>query len=278
MPLRPPERRRWGSALSAGALAGACLAAAAQPPVEMAGSAPAPSSAVAPASASGSAPQLTREQVDQQAQLLRQLPGLIGSKTHRSLNFKSDDRPPPPPDATPDWVLWLQDFAGWFNEVGRWLVWGLMAFALALLALRLRALAQFFGLRGDAGAGPLNLPTQVRGLDISPESLPDDVGAAAWTLWQAGQSLAAMSLLYRGALSKLVHQHQVPIRSSSTEGDCLALASPRLQAPARQYLVQLVASWRQAAYAARWPGDAEVQQLCQRFRALDPGPAVGAAP
>jgi Domain of unknown function (DUF4129) len=103
------------------------------------------------------------------------------------------------------------------------------------------------------------------------------VGAAAWALWQGGQPLAAMSLLYRGALSKLVHQHQVPIRSSSTEGDCLQLSEPLLQAPARQYLQQLVGHWRQAAYAARWPGDPEVQQLCQHFRALDARPASGAA-
>jgi hypothetical protein len=264
-PEHPPERRRLAQALSAAALAGAGLVAHAQPPGDVA-------AAASPATV------LTREQVDEQAQNLRQLPGLTGSRTQRSLRLKPDDRPPPEPDATPDWMHWLQDFAAWFNDAGRWLVWGLMALALAVLLLRLRSLARLLGLRAETLTEPLALPTQVRGLDISPESLPDDVGAAAWVLWQAGQPLAAMSLLYRGALSKLVHLHQVPIRSSSTEGDCLALAAPHLQAPARQYLVQLVGSWRQAAYAARWPADPDVQQLCQRFRALDARPASGAAP
>ena len=60
-------------------------------------------------------------------------------------------------------------------------------------------------------------------------------GCAA--LWDRGDHRAALALLYRGLLSRLVHVHRVPIRDSSTEGDCLALAArcltPRRQATPR---------------------------------------------
>lgn len=264
--LEPLARRLLAAALLAGCLSG-CVAGAASAADST--TTPATSVASASASAPASAPPagtLTREQVDLEAQALRSLPGLTGVRKDRSLRLKLDPTEPPKPQDTPEWVRWLQDFAEWFNDVGRWLVWGLLALAVALLALRLRRYLK--GGAGRSGSERLNLPTQVRGLDISPESLPDDIGAAAWALWQGGQLLEALSLLYRGALSMLVHRHQVPIRSSSTEGDCLDLATPRLAAPALRYLQALVGTWRQAVYAARWPAEAEVQGLCQGFGAL----------
>jgi hypothetical protein len=84
-----------------------------------------------------------------------------------------------------------------------------------------------------------------------------------------------MSLLYRGALSQLVHRHQVPIRASSTEGDCLRLAAPQLPAAARAYLESLVAAWRQTVYAGRLPADEQALSLCTGF---DAGLAMAGAP
>ena len=83
-------------------------------------------------------------------------------------------------------------------------------------------------------------PSHVRELDIRPESLPDDIGAAALAVWERGEQRAALALLYRGLLSRLVHAHGVPIRASSTEGDCLALAQSRLAAGSAQYAARLV--------------------------------------
>jgi hypothetical protein len=114
---------------------------------------------------------------------------------------------------------------------------------------------------------PLNLPTHVNQLDIRPQALPDDIGAAALALWRNGRAQPAMSLLYRGALSRLVHAHAVPIRSSSTEGDCLLLARPRLPPSGYAYLARLVAAWRSTVYAGRQPADDEVAGLCQGFGA-----------
>ena len=83
-------------------------------------------------------------------------------------------------------------------------------------------------------------------------AFPTDIGAAARALWDRGEHRAALALLYRGMLSRLAHVHRVPIRDSSTEGDCLALAARHLAHGRREYASRLVS--RVAAVRVRRPG------------------------
>jgi hypothetical protein len=228
----------------------------------------APGAFAQPEAAASAAAAPTRAQVDEAARSLRDIPTLTGQQKARRLHFKTDEPSARERGDTPAWLRWIADFARWFNEAGRWLVWLLLALAIGALLLWLR---RWFGAsRGTERDAALSLPMQVRGLDIHPQSLPDDVGAAAWVLWQRGEHRACLSLLYRGALSQLVHGHGVPIRASSTEGDCLRLAEPRLPAPAAAYLRGLVAVWAQAVYAARAPDAEQVRPLCEGFAVLRP--------
>ena len=121
-------------------------------------------------------------------------------------------------------------------------------------------------------------PTHVQDLDIRPESLPPDIGAAARALWDRGEQRAALALLYRGMLSRLAHVHEVPIRDSSTEGDCLGLAARSLDAARVAYATQLVRTWQRAIYGGLTIETPQVWDLCARFAAHLDGPAVAAAP
>lgn len=217
--------------------------------------------ATAAASAPASAA-ISRAVADDAAAKLRQDPRLRGTERDRELRFKRDDKPRKSQDA-PAWVQWLRGFIEWLNDSGRFLMWAFGALLVALLLLRLR---RIWGDRADLKlSDALDLPTHVNQLDIRPQALPDDVGAAALALWRGGRAQEAMSLLYRGALSRLVHTHAVPIRSSSTEGDCLQLAQPRLAQPSYAYLARLIAAWRSTVYAGRQPADDEVAGLCRGF-------------
>jgi hypothetical protein len=71
--------------------------------------------------------------------------------------------------------------------------------------------------------------------------------------------------LYRGLLSRLVHVHGVPIRASSTEGECLALARPRLAEPNARYAARLVEMWGAAVYGGMLPAAGAVAALCGEF-------------
>lgn len=213
----------------------------------------------------------TRDSVDEAASTLKQIQTLTGTRTERSLRLKDDKSLQPPAAPTPQWLRWIGEFAAWLGGAGRVLVWLLAALAVAFAVVRAHAWLRLKA--ADRGGRLAALPTHVRDLDIRPETLPEDVGAAAWALWRAGRATEALSLLYRGSLSQLVHRHAVPILASSTEGDCLRLAQPRLPEAAQRYLELLVATWRQAVYAGRLPADAQAEGLCRGF-----GSGLGSAP
>src|SRR5919112_1947121 len=143
------------------------------------------------------------------------------------------------------WLSWLGGLVVWMGESARVLVW-CAALALAgLVVVYLSRVARTRLMASDEDT--FVAPTHVRDLDIRPESLPDDIGAAARQLWERGEQRAALALLYRGMLSRLAHVHRVPIRESSTEGDCVALAQAQL--PDRsEYVARLVRVWQRLGY------------------------------
>jgi hypothetical protein len=160
-------------------------------------------------------------------------------------------------------LQWIGNLFRFLGQTGRVIVWLALAVAVGLLLVLL--------IRIVRGAGPplrttaFVAPTHVRDLDIRPESLPDDIGAAALKLWQQGETRAALALLYRGLLSRLVHVHAVPVKPSSTEGDCLAMAAQLLAAERAGFAGQLIRVWQRAVYGAQLPDDAVVQALCGGF-------------
>ena len=189
----------------------------------------------------------------------------------RTVNMLKRKEPEPVTDERWWWqwanalVDWMRGLFAFIAESGRLIVWVLGALGAALLAL---FIARLIRERGPPRAPKQFVaPSHVRDLDIRPESLPDDVGAAALALWDRGEQRAALALLYRATLSRLVHVHSVPIRASSTEGECLALARQRVQAATASYAARLVETWTGAVYGARTPGTGVVQSLCGEFAA-----------
>lgn len=160
---------------------------------------------------------------------------------------------------------WIVELFGWIAASGRVLVWMVVAVLIGFLAVFLFRLFRS-GVLG-AGAGTFTAPSFVRDLDIRPESLPADIAAAALALWEQGEQRGALALLYRGLLSRLVHVHAVPIRDSSTEGDCLALATAHLRAERVGYVSKLIRTWQSAVYGGVAIETATVRELCAEFSA-----------
>lgn len=210
------------------------------------------------------APGPSRQDVQAAHDQVRQDPNLGGTKKEQKLRFKDfkpwESKPSksaPPPS-------WLVGLARWLAEAGRLVIWALGATAVALFLVGLR---HWIRVRADADAAQAirHLPSHVRELDIRPESLPDQIGATAKALWQSGEHHAALSLLYRGALSRLVHDHAVPIRAASTEGECVQLATRRLARGPGDFFARLVSAWQLAVYGARLPDASSVLALCDDF-------------
>jgi hypothetical protein len=153
-------------------------------------------------------------------------------------------------------------FGAGFAEVLRVLLWALVAAAVGFLAWRLvRALPRFAGSRQREAYHP---PKTLFGMELAPESLPADVAGAASALAKEGRLREALALLYRGALSQLVHRRGLQLLSSHTEIEVLRLV-PADTAP---YVEKLVDAWRACAYASRPPGAETVDELATGYRAL----------
>lgn len=146
------------------------------------------------------------------------------------------------------------------------LLWALLISLVVLLAWRYREWLQAFG-------GRLRLPQrqqrrpprQLFGLEVAPESLPADVAGEAERLWN-DDPRAALGLLYRALLSRLLHDFRVPIKAAHTEGEVLQLTQ-RLQLDALSQLAgMLTAHWQNLAYGRVLPDPALKLELCESWR------------
>ena len=134
---------------------------------------------------------------------------------------------------------------------------GLLAVAVGSLLRRRRGPGG-----GDEPAGRGPLPDAIFGLDIRPESLPDDVPGAAWNAWERGDPALALGLLYRAAIAFLVSREGLPVRESWTEGDCVDFVQRKDRRDRADYFARLTRAWQTTAYAHRPPSTDEARALC----------------
>lgn len=151
-----------------------------------------------------------------------------------------------------------------FFTVGYILFWCVLAALVCALVIYLIRNRHLLGLPSlparqiAASTGP----RVVMGMDIGRDSLPDDIIAAARELWKTKSPREALSLLYRGTLSRLMERHRLPIRDSDTEDDCLAHVRHTGDGGVAGYFSRLTNAWVCEAYAGMAASDAEFDQLC----------------
>jgi hypothetical protein len=139
-------------------------------------------------------------------------------------------------------------------------LWTLLALAIIWAISKRRVWAKRW-VRHAARATPAGRET-IFGLDIEPESLPADVEAEAWRLWQAGEPRAALSLLYRATLSHLVTQENLELGPQATEEDCLRLCRKRVAPEVGAFMTRLTLAWQRIAYAAQPIAHETARELC----------------
>lgn len=241
---------------------------------------PAPAQAAAPATAPATCapPKELRQEASgraadaspQQAQLRRQLEqvfaheDLRGYRCAEQWEFRFELKEKKQQKSAPLLPAWLGALLAGMLKAG------LIAGAIALVAWLLWRYAA--PLRFNFASAPApRLATEVGGLDIRAESLPDDVAGAVRALWQQGQQRAALALLYRATLSRMVSRQALQLHHGATEGECLAQArsahaAGTLDSASLALADQATTLWLNAAYGARWPAGDAVLALCARWQ------------
>ncbi len=243
----PSPHKAWGLGLMI-----ACAGAAAQDKAP-----PPPPAPIAPA--------ITRAQIEAALVKLRADPNLPGERKTETLRWANSQTAPAKLDPPPSWIVGFFDYLAQTSSLVVWLAGGLAVGIAAIWIYRLNAPRL---LKRKIPA--LRPVSRVQALDIRPESLPEDIGAAALALLGAGRRREALSLLYRGALSRAVHRFGVDIGESFTEGEALRAVKISLDPARTEYFSELVQLWQRAVYAGDEASPDLVSRLCSGFSpALD---------
>ena len=165
---------------------------------------------------------------------------------------------------------------GWLNRLfdflfsGDWstlgtvteaFIWILVSAVVVLIAYKLATMKGLLGYRETSRVKKRVTPVELFGLEISPESLPDRIAVEAQRLLADGQVRAALSLLYRGTLAKLVNERFIDIPDSATEGECLSLVSAGCEPDESRLFTRLTRAWLLVAYGHRSPSSEDVERL-----------------
>lgn len=116
---------------------------------------------------------------------------------------------------------------------------------------------------------PKAKPVTLFGMDVTRESLPEDISTNALKLLQTGDMRAALALLYRASLFHLVHSG-VDIHDGHTEHECAELMREHFTNNASAqtrvaYFVALTREWQRLAYGHLLPTTEKAQYLCANW-------------
>ncbi len=177
----------------------------------------------------------------------------------------------PDEDADSEMPAWIEGFfawLAWFIAVLSETV--LVAFGVVAIGYALYRYRDEIRRLLDAGSreGAFEpIPQTLAGLDVRPESLPEDVVAAGLVAWREGRAREAMALLYRASLSALVRDRRVALSAGATERDCLRAVAEAVEEACARYFAGLTRAWQLTAYAHRQPTDRDFERLCEEWPA-----------
>ncbi|WP_213875138.1 DUF4129 domain-containing protein [Pseudomonas sp. dw_358] len=160
--------------------------------------------------------------------------------------------------------------SGRFEGMARvieWLLWMVVMGGALGLAWRYRGtLAALIG-RPPARTTDIAPLPMVAGVVLHADSLPRNLADTAEQLW-GEHPREALSLLYRGLLSRLISDHRLALGAADTETQVLARVNTLGQRSLSQFSEQLTGHWLNLAYGHRLPPAEAREQLCQGWRAL----------
>jgi len=168
-----------------------------------------------------------------------------------------------------DYLDWNSDgkeeesSAPWFNlswlativEVGLWILAGAI---IVWLIYRIGLMEKLFALSSDAPPIP---PEKLFGMALDSETLPEDILHAASERWKAGEQRAALSLMLRGWLLRMIQRYGCRFREGDTEADCLKVVKKQTEETTHDRFARLIQTWQRSAYAHQQTTEVTFEQL-----------------
>ena len=162
----------------------------------------------------------------------------------------------------------LESIGAFFAHMGEFLLWACVGGILAFVLLRYSKIRIWLTGRRIKVERSHKTPDILFGLDLRPETLPEDIQSACFRLLNEGRVRAAISLLYRGTLRAILDRYPLQIASSFTENECRAEVNRHCSPSEVTYFDTLTALWIAVAYGHRSPRTEACQGLIQRWQGL----------
>ncbi|MGV8836503.1 DUF4129 domain-containing protein [Cellvibrio sp.] len=215
--------------------------------------------------------EIDRNQAQESIKAVLQQSEFSRKEIQRTLKFDEPEEDEEPSTFWKKFFKFLANFEGFvaaasFLEILLWLaVLALIGFV--FYRYRHWLAAQFVRIKPTPA--PKAKPVTLFGMDVTRESLPEDISTNALKLLQAGDMRAALALLYRASLFHLVHSG-VDIHDGHTERECAELmrehfASNTSAQTRVAYFVALTREWQRLAYGHLLPTTEKAQYLCANW-------------
>lgn len=184
------------------------------------------------------------------------------------LSWLEFDNEEEPAEGDLEFLKALFDFIARFGEI---VLWVLVICLVLLVAYRYR-----YWLAEVVFDKPIRskrvTPKTLFGLDLTEESLPEDIGDSARALWNQNRHRDCLSLLYRATLFRLIEKG-LDIHDGDTEQECLESTKRHgkqlvISKHSIEYLTTLTRLWRQLAYGHILPNQNEVITLCEAWNSV----------
>ncbi len=162
----------------------------------------------------------------------------------------------------------LAKFFTWLAKYAEWLLWALVLFLIFFVVFKYRHWLMD-AVNYSRENSRKKSPTVLFGMDVTEESLPDNVSASALDLLQQKRIREAFALLYRASLAQLIIKG-AELNEGDTENVCLHKANAikaksRISQENYDYFQRLTVAWQRFAYGHEMPEESLVYSLCETW-------------
>lgn len=197
-------------------------------------------------------------------------PELSGKRTQSAWKKIGEDEPTADRESSSS-PAWARAIGALFGAIAEYGLYVLLAVLIYFIVRARHVWLPWLQAAGAMVRGSGLPPPLVTAIEAPPEpDIPDDLDGAVRALWQRGEHRAALALLYRAAVQALVEARGESLPPGATESECLRAARALRGWPRLDGFVRIVASWRAAAYARRFPDAQQLDALLAAFRAGKP--------
>lgn len=161
----------------------------------------------------------------------------------------------------------LTGFGDGIAALFEWVFWVALAVLVIYLLSRYGEWSKWLGGFGRLGAQTKAAkPTELFGLEVTQESLPNDVAAQFQRLISQGDHRSAVALIYRASLVYLIYEHGLHIGRAATEGECVQLVGKVRPKQELAALTAITKLWLPVAYAQKKPTQEELHTAFAHYQ------------